>query len=123
MLTTVTLGLRPDMMQAMEERMFWVKFAYTLGLAGLAVWACERLARPAGQARGRLLWLIAPVAILGTVAAWQLAMAPAPMRMPMLMGGSSSVCPWCIVAFSCRRSPGSSGRCGAWRPPAFASPA
>lgn len=100
LLTTVTLGLRPDMAQAVEERMFWVKLAYTLALAGLAVWACERLARPAGEARGRLPWLLAPVAILGAVAAWQLALAPAPMRMPMMMGGSSSACPWCILLFA-----------------------
>ena len=99
-LIAFTLGLRPDMARATAEGMFWVKFAYTLALAGLGVWACERLARPACAARGRLPWLVLPVVALAALAAWQLAMAPAPMRMPMMMGGSSGVCPWCITVFS-----------------------
>lgn len=100
LLTTLTLGLRPDMAQAVAERIFWVKFAYTLALAGLAVWGCERLARPAGTAGRRLPWILAPVLAVVAMAAWQLVQAPASDRMPMVMGGSFKACPWCIVAFS-----------------------
>jgi hypothetical protein len=99
-LTAATLGLRPDMVAAALEAMFWVKLAYTLALAGLALWSCERLARPAGAARGRWPWVLAPLAILAALAAWQLARAPAPMRMPMVMGHSHLVCPWFILVFS-----------------------
>lgn len=99
-LTAATLGLRPDMPQAALEAMFWIKLAYTLGLGGVAIWAVERLARPAGEARARSLWIAAPVLAVAAFAAWQLAMAPAPMREPMLMGGSSRVCPWCILIVS-----------------------
>jgi hypothetical protein len=99
-LTRSTLGFRPDMAHAALETMFWVKLAYTLALGGLALWACERLARPAGSAQGRLPWLLAPLLLLLALAGWQIAQAPAPMRMPMMMGHSASVCPWCILLFS-----------------------
>ena len=99
-LTAATLGLRPDMMRAAGEAMFWVKLAYTLALGGVALWACERLARPSGEARARLPWLLVPLLAMATLAAWQLMRAPAPLRMPMVMGASSRLCPWCIVTFS-----------------------
>jgi hypothetical protein len=99
-LTAAILGLRPDMSQAVGKTMFWVKLAYALALAVLALWACERLARPAGAPRRRLSWLPAPVLALAAAAVWQLAHAPANARMPMLMGHSASVCPWLILAFS-----------------------
>ena len=99
-LTTLVLGLRPDLGQAVGGWMFWVKASYTLALAGVAVWACERLARPAGAAGGRLSWMLVPVLAVVGVAAWRLSQAPAPARMPMIMGGSADACPWWIAAFS-----------------------
>jgi len=96
----VTLGLRPDLGQAVGQTMFWVKFVYLAALAALALWACERLARPAGDARGRIGWLVAPVLTLAAAAGWQLFRTPATLRMPMLMGDSASICPWLILAFS-----------------------
>ncbi len=100
-LTAMTIGFRPDMAQAAGEAMFWVKFAYTLALGGLALWACERLTRPSGGGvRSRMSWLFAPVLALAVLAGWQLIRAPAPMRLPMVMGLTAGVCPWCILAFS-----------------------
>ena len=96
--TAATLGLRPDLARAVGEAMFWVKLAYTLTLAGLALWTVERLARPASTARGRLGWMAAPVLLLTALAGWQLGHAPASSRMAMLMGHSAGVCPWWIVA-------------------------
>ncbi len=100
LLTHATLGFRPDMATAAGEAMFWVKLAYVLALAGVALWACERLSRPDGLARGRIAWLLAPLLAIFALAGWQLAHAPAPMRIPMMMGHSAEVCPWCILAFS-----------------------
>lgn len=100
LLTVWTLGLRPDMAQAVGEGMFWVKLAYAVALCGVAVWACERLARPAGRAGGRWPWLLAPMLLLAAFAAWEFARAPAPMRGPMLMGHSHRICPWLILIFS-----------------------
>lgn len=99
-LTGATIGFRADMMHAASEAMFWVKFGYTLAVAGLALWACERLARPVGEARRRAIWLALPLLAIAALAGWQLSQAPAPMRMPIVMGSSADVCPWCILTFS-----------------------
>ena len=96
-LTAIVLGLRPDMDQAVLGGMFWVKLGYALTLGGIALWACERLTRPAASARGRIPWLLAPLLVLSAFAAAQLAQAPAQMRLPMMMGHSARVCPWLIV--------------------------
>ncbi len=100
LLTRTILGFRPDMAQAAGEAIFWVKLAYVLALAAVALWACERLSRPGGTARGRLVWLLAPLLVIFALAGWQLARAPSPTRMPMMMGHSADVCPWFILAFS-----------------------
>ena len=95
------LGLRPDIAQAVGGAMFWTKLAYVLALGGVAAWACERLARPTGADAGRrIAWLLAPAAAVAALAAWRLAAAPAPMRMPMVMGASAAVCPWTILLVS-----------------------
>jgi hypothetical protein len=99
-LTAAVLGLRPDLVSAAGQWMFWVKFGYTFALAVLAIWACERLTRPAGAARDRLPWLLAPVVLLSALAVWRLAQAQPPARAAMIMGHSASVCPWLILALS-----------------------
>lgn len=99
-LTAAFLGPRPDMACAVGEAMFWVKLAYTLGIGGVALWACGRLARPSGAARGRLPWLLLPVLAVAALAAWQLLRAPVPLRMPLVMGASAALCPGCILAVS-----------------------
>jgi len=99
-LVAAIVGVRPDIGQAVGKTMFWGKLVYALALAAMALWACERLARPAGDARGRIGWLFAPVLALAAAAGWQFAHAPAAARAPMLMGHSASVCPWLILAFS-----------------------
>jgi hypothetical protein len=99
-LTVAILGLRPDLGRAVGQTMFWVKLAYVVALAALALRACERLARPAGTTGGRIGWLLAPVLALAAAAVWQLMRAPQAGRMPLLMGHSASLCPWLILAFS-----------------------
>jgi hypothetical protein len=91
------LGLRPDMNQAVEARMFWIKLAYPLALAGLAIWCVERLARPGGEAGRRLPWLAAPLILMAVIATIQLAGTPAPDRAQQLMGHSAMVCPGLIL--------------------------
>ncbi len=95
-----TLGLQPNLAQVAAGAMFWVKLAYSLALAVVALWACERLSRPAGQADGRIAWLLAPLVAVAGLAVWQLAGASPPSRMPMVMGHSADVCPWLILGFS-----------------------
>lgn len=100
LLLAPTLGLRPDLHQAVGEHMFWIKLAYTLALGGLALWACERLSRPGGEARRRTPWMVAPLLALAGFAVWQMAWTPAPLRMPMIMGHSALSCPWLIFGYS-----------------------
>jgi hypothetical protein len=99
-LVAVLMGLRPDMLLASLTLMFWIKLAYTLALAGVALWSAERLARPDGAGWRRGAWLALPLLLVAGLAIWQLAQAPAPMRGHMVMGGSAKLCPWCILAFS-----------------------
>ena len=99
-LMLVLLGPRPDMARASATAMFWIKAAYTLAFACVGFWAAERLARPAGEARRRTIWFVAPFAVVAVLALAQLAAAPAPMRGPIILGGSASVCPWFILLLS-----------------------
>lgn len=99
-LVAIILGYRPDMVAATLTTMFWIKFAYTLALAGLAVWTVDRLARPGAPALHRALWLLAPVAALLVLAIGQLAGAEPSARRHMVMGVSAAVCPWRIVGFA-----------------------
>ena len=87
------LGMRPDIRDAMTTGMFWLKQIYTLTFGLIAGLAVERLARPAVRARAWLVWFAAPFLVVAGVAAIQLARAPADERLPMLLGGSASVCP------------------------------
>jgi hypothetical protein len=96
----LTLGFRVDMQHAICGSMFWVKLAYTLALAGVALWTCERLTRPAAAGQRRALWLAAPFLVLAGLAVWQLVKSPAQMRMHMMMGDSAMICPWLILTFA-----------------------
>jgi hypothetical protein len=94
------LGLRPDFMAASLTVMFWVKFAYTLALGVLALWAAERLGRPGLSARRPALAGLAVVSLVVLIAAAELMLAPMPERRPMLMGHSAMICPWRILALT-----------------------
>lgn len=99
-LVVLTLGLRPDLDQATQTAMFWTKLAYPLTLGGVAIWALERLSRPLTPAGRRVVWLVAPVALVLALCVGQLEQAPTARRLPLLMGGTAAVCPWRILVFS-----------------------
>jgi hypothetical protein len=99
-LMLVWLGLRPDLAQAAATSMFWMKFVYTLASFVLLLIGLERLSRPGGALKA-LAWVaLIPFALIASMAAMRLSMAPPEMRMPMVMGSSSQVCPWRIVVLS-----------------------
>jgi hypothetical protein len=94
------LGPRADIATAPGTMVFWTKFGYTLALAVLGGVATLALARPDGRIRWP--WLAAP-ALLGVLliaALIQLAGAPSDQMMTLVIGGTSLVCPWRIVALS-----------------------
>lgn len=76
---------------------FWTKFAYTLAVAVLGGVATITLARPDGRIRWPWYVALGLLAVLVILAFVQLARAEPDEMMPLIMGGTSQVCPWRIV--------------------------
>ena len=94
------IGLRGDLASAAGTFVFWSKFAYTLAMTLLGLWAANRLARPGGRLRAPLLGVFAVLVLIGAGAIVQLATsAPEDIR-TLVLGGSALVCPFYIVALS-----------------------
>jgi len=94
------LGLRADLAQAMGGIMFWMKAGYAVLLGGAGFWCAERLARPAGSARGGLVLALATLGLLAALAAFRMSQAPREVWMPMWLGASWTQCPVRILALS-----------------------
>jgi hypothetical protein len=86
------LGVRPDVMTAMHNPFFDLKFAVTLALAAAAITISLHLARPEASLRG-FVWLLAiPAGLLVAAISGEMMM---PQRLPMvtrLVGHNSKVC-------------------------------
>jgi len=86
------LGVRPDVMSAMHNPFFNLKFAITLALAGAAITVALHLSRPEASLRGWLWLLMIPVGLLVAGISGEMMM---PQRLPMmvrLVGNNSKVC-------------------------------
>jgi hypothetical protein len=94
------MGLRPDLPAAMDTGSYWMKFFYTLSLAGIAFWTVERLARPGVPAAMPMRMLLLPLLALLVLSFVDMQGASHAQRMHMMMGASSKVCPWRIVFLS-----------------------
>jgi hypothetical protein len=94
------LGVRPDMMSAMHNPFFDLKFAVALGLALSAITVSLHLSRPEASLRGWGWLLLIPAGLLvGGLAAEMML----PQRLPMmtrLMGSNSRVCLTAIPVIS-----------------------
>jgi len=86
------MGVRPDVMTAMHNPFFDLKFAVTLALAAAAITISLHLARPEASLRG-FVWLLAiPAGLLVAGISGEMMM---PQRLPMmtrLVGQNSKVC-------------------------------
>ncbi len=94
------LGMRPDMETAPATMMFWTKFTYTLAVAILGGVATLALARPDGRTSWPWWVAIGLLAALVAGAFSQLARAEPGEMMPLIIGGTSLVCPWRIVVLA-----------------------
>lgn len=87
------LGVRPDVMTAMRNPMFDLKFVVTMALAVVAIVVSLHLSRPEASL-GRWAWLLAiPVGLLGIGMVGEMTMMPhrAPMSVRMI-GSNSKLC-------------------------------
>ena len=75
------LGVRPDVMVAMRNPFFDLKFAVTLALAIAAIAVSLHLSRPEASLRGFGWLLLAPVGILSAAIGGEMMM---PQRLPMM---------------------------------------
>ena len=86
------LGVRPDVMTAMHNPFFDLKFAVTLALAISAIAVSLHLSRPEASLRGWAWLLLIPVGLLVAGIGGEMMM---PQRLPMmtrLVGSNSRVC-------------------------------
>src|SRR5437868_13431776 len=94
------LGFRPDIMTAMHNPFFDLKFAVTLALAISAVAVALHLSRPEASLRGFGWYLLIPAGILAACIGGEMTM---PQRAPMmtrLVGSNSKICLTAIPALS-----------------------
>lgn len=99
-LMAVFLGVRPDLREASQQSMFWMKLALPLALLAASVVGATRLSRP-GIALGRVaaaiplpilaVWALAAVVLIGA--------APAE-RVVLLFGRTWNSCPFNIALLS-----------------------
>jgi hypothetical protein len=94
------LGVRPDVMTAMRNPLFDLKFLVTLALAIPAIAISIHLSRPEVSLKGWAWLLLVPVGLLGIGIASEMMM---PQRLPMmtrLVGSNSRVCMMAIPLLS-----------------------
>jgi hypothetical protein len=94
------LGVRPDVMTAMPNPFFDLKFAVTLALAISAIMVSLHLSRPEASLRGWAWLLMIPVGVLTAGIAGEMMM---PQRLPMmtrLVGSNSKICMTAIPLMS-----------------------
>src|ERR1700738_2333979 len=94
------LGVRPDVMTAMHNPFFDLKFAVTLALAISAIAVSLHLSRPEASLRGWLWLLLLPAGLLVAGISGEMMM---PQRLPMmtrLVGSNSRTCLAAIPAMS-----------------------
>jgi hypothetical protein len=94
------LGVRPDVMTAMHNPLFDLKFAVTLALAIPAIAISLHLSRPEASLHGWAWLLLIPAGLLVAGISGEMMM---PQRLPMmtrLVGHNSRVCMLAITVFS-----------------------
>lgn len=94
------LGVRSDFATAVHGHAIWMKWAYTLSLGIIAIFATRHLARPEAR-RSEWLWLLVlPVGLVATVAATELAHAPQSHWLAMWLGHSWRQCSMRVLLLS-----------------------
>jgi hypothetical protein len=96
----VLYGLRPDLAVAVRGAPFWVKAAFTVGIAAFALPVVERVGRPGTRVQERFALLAIPFAFILLLACIELWRAPPVERVAIWLGHTWSSCPFSIAALS-----------------------
>ncbi len=96
--TLYAWGVRPDIAVAVLSSSFWLKLAYSGGLALLGFAAVLRLSRPDGHV-APMIWigLALVILVMAGLAAVELWRAPASAYRHLVMGSTAAACPWLIA--------------------------
>jgi len=95
-----TLGVRPDVMTAMHNPFFDLKFAVTLSLAIPAITICLHLSRPEASVQHRLWLLAIPVGLLAAGIAGEMMLPQQLPALTRLIGSNSRICLTAIPVMS-----------------------
>jgi hypothetical protein len=119
------LGVRPDIIPALQTWRFDMKVATTLVCFSVALWATYELARPDADTRRTLLVLALPLALLGVTVACEVIASPTDAWMGRAIGTNSRLCLASITTLSIAPLVALlfALRAGAPRSPAFAGAA
>jgi len=99
-LLLASLGVRPDIAAASSTVPFWVKWAFTLSVAGISLAVLLRLGQPGVRAGWLWFGLAAPFAIIAMMSVGELLSAPSAARVQLLLGSTALVCPIAITSLS-----------------------
>jgi hypothetical protein len=86
------LPVRPDIADAIADPQFLYKWVLTLSLLASAMVLVMQLAKPQPISTGRLLVLLAPLAVLGLGVAYELIRLPSSEWMPTMIGHNAAAC-------------------------------
>lgn len=96
----LTMGVRPDLAQAIRFPMFWMKVLFPAAVACAGFATLARLARPGIGARAGSLASVLPILVLWLMAIVAYAGAPSSERAAMVWGESWRTCTASVVLIS-----------------------
>ncbi len=99
-LFVLTLGVRPDVLEALQTWRFDTKLAVALLTFVAALRATGRLARPDADRRLALAALLLPLLALAIAVGWELILSPVATWSARAIGSNSKLCVVSIVAMS-----------------------
>ena len=99
-LMVATIGVRPDLTEAMGDGSFWLKFVYTFVVALLCFATVDRLARPDASVGRLFVLLIVPFLVMVGLAAREFMPADTATQHALIMGHSARVCSILIAGLS-----------------------
>lgn len=99
------LGFRPDLNEALQGPVPWLKGLYTAALAGTGIWLATRLGRPGVEPRPAVVALIFVVSLAVLWGVIEMSLTPSEQRMTDWLGQTWTICGRNIVLISAFAAP------------------